>query len=226
MQGKTGEDGAFLFFGLGELEIAFEGREQDGAGFAIEFVANDGIAEGLHVDADLVGAAGVDAELYQGIEAKVFEDLVVGEGGLAVAVDDHGAGFGGVFHDGHVDAAAGLREAALDEPLVELFDVAVFESLGEEFVGGFVLGEDDDAAGVAVEAVDGEDIAVFFPERSFQRGFFAFAIGDAEHAGGFIDGDEGVVLEQNLEFVHTNWFCGVAGSLSGGGPGFVAARAD
>ena len=35
-------------------------------GGAVEGVADDGMAEGLHVDADLVGAAGLDADLDQG----------------------------------------------------------------------------------------------------------------------------------------------------------------
>ena len=59
MQGEAGEDGAFFFFGLGEFEVAFEGGEEDGACFAVEFVTNNGVAEGLHVYTDLVGAAGV-----------------------------------------------------------------------------------------------------------------------------------------------------------------------
>jgi len=214
VQGETGKDGAFLFLILGEFEIAFEGGEQDGAGVAIEFVADDGMTESLHMDTDLVGAAGVDAELHEGVESEVFENLIVGERGLAIAIDDHGACLGGMFHDGKVDAAAGLCEAALDETLIKFFDVAVFKGLREEFVRGFVLGKDDDAAGVAVEPVDGKDVAVFLAQCSLQRGLFAFAVGDAEHTGGFIDGDESIVLEQNFEFVHTNWFCGVAGSGS------------
>ena len=65
MEGETREDGAFLFFGERQFVVAFDGREEDGAAVAIELVADDGMTEGLHVYADLVGASGVDLELYE-----------------------------------------------------------------------------------------------------------------------------------------------------------------
>src|ERR1700753_3740793 len=63
VKGEAGEDGAVLFFGFGELEVSFDGREEDGFAVAVEVVAGDGVADGLHVDADLVGAAGMDSKL-------------------------------------------------------------------------------------------------------------------------------------------------------------------
>ena len=123
---------------------------------------------------------------------------IVGECGLAAAVDDHGSQFCGVFHDGLVDAALWLGEGALDYAQIELFYFAVFEDTGEEFMCGFVFGEDDDAACLAVEAVDGEDISVAFAEPGFQGGFFAFAVGYAEGAGGFVDGYEAFIFEDDL----------------------------
>ena len=65
MPGEPGEKGAFVFFVEGEFEIPFERREKDWFGVAVEVVADDGVTEGLHVDADLVGAAGMDLELDQ-----------------------------------------------------------------------------------------------------------------------------------------------------------------
>ena len=53
-----------------EVSVEFEwlgvaGRANDDGGLR-RGVADDGVAEGLHVDADLVGAAGLDADLDQG----------------------------------------------------------------------------------------------------------------------------------------------------------------
>jgi len=117
------------------------------------------------VDADLVGAAGVNAKLEVRIGADCFEDFVVGEGGFTAAVDDHDAGFGRVFHDGLVDGSFFLGWGALDDALVDFLYVAVFEDFGEIFMGFFVFCEDDDAAGLAVEAVDGIDVSEAFFEE-------------------------------------------------------------
>ena len=60
---------------------------------------------------------------------------VVGECGFAAAVDDHGAGFCGVFHDWLVDAVLWLGEGTLDYALIDLFHLPIFfEDAGEEFM--------------------------------------------------------------------------------------------
>jgi hypothetical protein len=47
-----------------EAVVVLDGRiAEDAMGSAVEEVADDGMAKGLHVDADLVGAAGLDALL-------------------------------------------------------------------------------------------------------------------------------------------------------------------
>ena len=69
MEAKALQDGPFLFVVPGQFEIAFEGGYQYGAGISVYVVADNGVSEMLHVYADLVGAAGMDAELYEGIES-------------------------------------------------------------------------------------------------------------------------------------------------------------
>lgn len=187
-----------MFFVAGELEISFERRQVYGFGVAVEFVADDGVPERLHMYADLMGAAGVNLELHQREEAELFFDLIVCERGLAVAVGDHHAGFCRMFHDGQVDAAFFLRQCALHQSLVYFFYASVFENAAQVFVGRLVFGEDDHAAGLAVEAMDGKDVTIFLPEPGFEGRFFAFPIGNAEHSGGFVDGDEGFVFEDDL----------------------------
>ena len=57
------------------------GEAGDGVGGAVEGVADDGVAEGLGVDADLVGAAGFDADFDEGEGAigggETFENVEV-----------------------------------------------------------------------------------------------------------------------------------------------------
>ena len=82
-----------LFAGLGvskgemrsveEVAIKLELRREvwDEMGGAVESVTDDGMAEGLRVDADLVGAASFDADLDEGEgtmwSGETFEDMEV-----------------------------------------------------------------------------------------------------------------------------------------------------
>ena len=120
MQRHAMEDGALVLFIPAQLIIPFEGGDEDGAAVTVGVVAGDGMTQGLHVDADLVGAAGVDAELHQGVKTQLFQYFVVGEGGLAFFVDYHDARLGGMLHDGQIDAALGRVGDALDNALVDL----------------------------------------------------------------------------------------------------------
>ena len=130
---------------------------------AVESVADDGMAEGLKVDADLVGAAGLDANFDQrkgpvgGGDA--FEDLDVRDGvtdafGVGGAAGGHASAAHEVATDREVDGDVVLGEAAVNEGDVGLFELATREHLAELAVGAVVLGDDDDAAGLLVEAVD------------------------------------------------------------------------
>src|SRR6185312_9440906 len=93
-------------------------------------------------------------------------------------------------------------------------------------MGRFVFGEDDHAAGLAVEPMDGEDVAIFFSKPGFEGRFFAFAIRDAEHSGGFVDGDEGFVFEEDFGMVlHVLLFFVGAGFGFAGAGGRLAAGA-
>jgi len=162
VEGEAGKDGAFLFFLLAELVVAFYGGEEDGAAVAVKVVAAMGF-RGIAYGHGSGGCGRYGCGIGQGEEPEFFDDFVVGEGGLAAAVGYHLAGF--------VDAplSAGrcypaLGERTVDEALIDLFYFAAFEDAGEVFVCRFGLCEDDDAACFAVEAVDDEDVAVFFFE--------------------------------------------------------------
>ena len=62
-------------------------------------------------------------------------------------------------------------------------------------MGDLIFCKDDDAAGVTVQSMDGEDRAIFFPQHGFQGDVLAFAIGYAQQAGGLVYGNEAFVLE-------------------------------
>jgi len=156
----------------------------------------------LHVYADLVGAAGVDAELNEGVESQLFLYFVVGQGCLPFLIDDHDSLFSGMLHEAGVDAAFFLRKGALDDTGIDFFYRPLFEYLREVFMHGFRFGEYDDTAGAAVQPVNGEDRTVFFFQPALEGRIFAFAVGDAEQSGGFIDSDKIFVLEYDLGLVH------------------------
>ncbi len=163
----------------------------------------------LHVDANLVGAPGVEIATDEGGGADLGEDLVGGAGGfpgaggigkdchfLAVvrgAADDVGDGAGGVFGDAGGDAEIG-------------FGIGAFGELsGEVFVGLVVAGDDHAAAGVFIEAVDdagaidssdGGEGAEVVEEGVYEGAIGIACCGVDDHAGGFVDdGEIGVFVE-------------------------------
>ncbi|MCX5661689.1 MAG: hypothetical protein NTW19_18580 [Planctomycetota bacterium] len=123
---------------------------------AVEDVAYDRMAQVGHVDADLVGAPGLELELDQGVAAVLLAHAEERQGVPArgVVADAAGLADGGVLADGLVDRAAGEVEVAVDDGEVGLERRAVLELAGDAPVGLLALGDDDDAGGVLVEPVD------------------------------------------------------------------------
>jgi hypothetical protein len=101
-EGETG--------GVEEVAVEVElGRETgDNVGSAVERVADDGVAERLHVDANLMGAAGFDANFDEGEGAiragDALEDMDVRDGGAAIGTaGGHAGSADEVSRDGEVD---------------------------------------------------------------------------------------------------------------------------
>jgi hypothetical protein len=125
---------------------------------AVAQVAEDGVADVIEMDADLVAPPGGRVDPEKGRPVEPLGQLPLGRGGLAaLGVDAHAAG--PEFAEGGVDPAAVRGGDAVDEGEVGLADLAAVEPAVEVAMGPGVLGEDDDAAGAAVEAVDGEELA-------------------------------------------------------------------
>ncbi len=142
-------------------------RVGDGVGRAVEVVADDGVAEGLEMDADLVGAAGFDFDFDEGEGAVcggyALDDVDVGNGTAAVwATGGHAGAADEVAGYGEGDGGVVLGDVAVDEGEVGFGDLAVREHVAELAVGGVVLGYEDDAGGLLVEAMDdaGAEVAI------------------------------------------------------------------
>ncbi len=217
-----------------ELEVGFEGgvvfggggEEGDSVGCSVEVVADDGVAEGLHVDADLMGAAGLDADLDEGEGAvgggEALEDVDVGDGGAdAFAAEGSAGGHAGatdeVTGDGEVDGGVIFCNVAVDEGEIGFGDLAGGEHLAELAVGTVVFGDEDEAAGLLVEAVDdagaevsadlgelGEVVEEGVDEGAAVAGVFVVDCGGAgsgvdHHAGGLVDDGKVLVFEEDVE---------------------------
>ena len=164
------------------------------------------------MDADLVGAAGVEIAADEGGGAEPGEDFVtcagsfpgaggIGKNGHLLAVvggtaDDIGDGAGWFFRDAGGDAKIGLGIGALGE------------LSGEVLVGLVVAGDDHAAAGIFIEPVD--DAGAVHPadggewaevvEKSVYEGAICIArCGVDDHAVGFVDNREVSVLVEDRE---------------------------
>lgn len=217
VEGEAGHDRTF-FAGTGGDVVAFEFAEEDGAGEGVvEGVDEQGEADGLEVDADLVGFAGLGEAAEEGGAFELPFDFPGGQGGASMAGDAHAELVGGVRADGGVDGAGGAAGASFDEGEVLLLDGVVLELVGEVALGGGVEGEEQDAGGVLVEAVDDADAGVggagageaeLLGEELEDGGGLATA-GDHGDSGGLVDGDEVVGTVEEGEHVDCGlWIAG------------------
>jgi predicted ABC-type ATPase len=211
-------------FGVDEGEVAGVEGEAVGrfVGVAVHGVAEDGVAVGFELDADLVLAAGVelaaevgDFLLGVGLHHEVAED---GEFALAdVFGDVHFAGVG-VFEEEIFELGFVFFGDAVDDDIVAAGD-GVLEELfleGAEGIPG--AGEDEEAGGVAVEAVDEVDLvfAVLLlevvGEEFGDEGAFFLGVGGGEEAVGFVDDEDVGVEVDDLQAVGEGGFLGAFGT--------------
>jgi len=188
---------------------ALAGEAGDRLFGAVDRVAQDGVADVGHVDADLVGAAGLQAAAQVGDTGVTGDDLPVGDG--TAAGGDHGHLFpvGAAAADGGVHSAAVLLHIAGHQALVGAGEGVVLQLRAEGQVGGVVFGGDDEAAGIAVDAVDdagalfaadaGETVAAVV-EQGVDQGAVRVAGGRMDHqARGLVDHDDVVVLVDHVQ---------------------------
>ena len=132
-------------------------RQRQAVAAGVELVGHDRMADVREVDADLVGAAGLRLAPDQREAAEPLDDLVERHRGLAAVLrraDRHLLADGRVEADRPLDVVAVALRDAVDQRQVFLVDLALLELQRQPAVGQVVLDDDQQAGGVAVEAVD------------------------------------------------------------------------
>lgn len=176
--------------------------------FPVNGIAKDGGADVVHVDANLVGAAGVEmAKDEGGFRGGIGgERLVIGNRGLAGRRGDHGhfLAVHRVAADVGEDRVLFLGRYTVGDGEVELFHGGALGKLGGEgLVGGVGFRDDEAAGGVLVESVDdaGALDAADAGELAFavvEQGVDESAVGVA---GRGVDDDAVLLMEDEDVFV-------------------------
>ena len=114
------------------VELEFGGETGDDVRCAVERVADYGVAESLGVDADLMGAAGFDADFDEGEGAvrgcQALKYVEVGDGGASVCTaGGHAGAADEVAGDGEGDGSVVFFEVAVEEGEVGLRDLTLRE---------------------------------------------------------------------------------------------------
>ena len=175
---------------------------------AVQRIADDGVADGAQVHADLVRAPGVDGDPAQRHAAEVSRPGDAGDGlAGAAGAGRHLLAMPGVAADRGVDALA-LLDQTPDQRHVLLFHLAVVELAGQFLVRRVVLGHHHDAAGALVEPMDdpGTDRAAdpaqvldVMEQRVHERSVRSASRGMDHHAGRLVDDDDIGVVEEDDE---------------------------
>lgn len=190
----------------------------------------------MEVDADLVGASGVEVAEDEGGDGGWVggEDAVVGDGGFACGRGDDGhfLAVDGVAADvGEDGVFFGFRDAEGDGE-VEFFHGGSLGELADEgLVSGVGFGDDEAAGGVFVEAVDDAgsfdaadsgEFSVAVEEEGVDEGAIGVAGGGVDdHAVGFVDDDDVVIFVEDFEGDVLLW--GIEGDGFGEGDGDAVA---
>ena len=153
VEGLPGAEGEAVLDELAVLGV-------DGAladfGSAVSLVVEKGMADGGHVHADLVRAARLQAAFHDRDEAVALQDLPVGDGPfplLRIIIDAEAQPVVRVPADGAGNGSLILRQIAPDHGRIDPVDGVDEELVREVRLGGRILGHDQKAARVLVDAV-------------------------------------------------------------------------
>ncbi len=210
--------------------VSVEGETPGGGGHGgrgVITIAGDGAPDRFEVDADLVESSGERAALDEGELLRGLEEAIRGDRGFARA---SGAGEGAALslelEEGLADEALGLARSRGDDSPVELANFSGFEHGAEGVVGAWAEGDEEQAAGVAVESMEEPEVsglaevleaAAVESEEPVEEGVGLVGeagLGDASR--GLVDDDEVVVLEAEVE---GDVLVGLDGEHGSGGAG-------
>lgn len=184
------------------------------AGFAIDWIADERCALVMKVDTDLMGAAGVKVAADERGEAGRVssEDFVIGDGGFSPGwIDDcHFLAIHRMATDVGKNGIFGGLGDALGDGKVKFFHRSTGKLVDEGLVGDVGLGDNDAAGRVLVEAVndagtldaaDAGELPAAVVKKGIDEGTIGIArSGVNDHAGGFIDDDQILILEQDFQW--------------------------
>jgi hypothetical protein len=183
-------------------KIAPEGRERNGADTrvpwrAVERIADNSMSQGGKMDAELMGAAGMQASLdeREGAEAQAGAPVRKRRAPLT-PTGSHARAATQVARHGKLDAPGILLEQAVEQSHVGLLDVA-FAKLGDQSMMRFIgAGDDEHAGSFLVETMNdaraerpsgGGKAAEAVQERAGQSAASGACSRMDDHAGGLVD---------------------------------------
>ena len=190
---------------------------QEGTLYPIDLVAQEGVAAVGELHADLVAAAGLQLDFHHGVAGQALDHAVVGDrflgaGGHALAAAGALAGCGhghlqglGMLDEVARQGATVLRQLTHQHRTVDPLQAMELEELLEAVDGLRGLGEDQDAAGEAVQAVDDEQVEaleaaapVGLGDGLSQAGLAALLRRHRQQARGLEDEHQVVVFPEGL----------------------------
>ena len=122
---------------------------------AVDFIAQKGMPKAGHMYTDLVGAACLKTALYIGGVPETFQNLIMGDGILAVfVVDGHFLAVNRVTADWPLYGSLILLQIAGNNSPVSALDGMVLQLLGQIPVCGVIFAHKKCPGGVFVNAVD------------------------------------------------------------------------
>jgi hypothetical protein len=198
-----------------EVELAADRAGQERGLSAILAIAHDRVADGRHVDAQLVGAAGERLKLDPGgAIARTVDHAIAGARGQAVLafVDHHlFAARARLLGQRQFDHAVADFGNAHDQRPVDLARGAARESLGEEGRAARRARDEQDARGVLVETVDEAGARVAVVGIGIEQAVDVFVGAAAAlrgKAGRLVDDDGRAILFENDILGQMNLFFG------------------
>lgn len=159
---------------------------------AVKRISQDGMPQTVHVNPDLVTASGGGLDFEQGRPGQALPDPVMGRGGLAPLPDPHAAR--AELSNRSVDHAI-LRNHAFNQGQIGLSHRARFELGTKQAVRAGVFRENNQAAGLAVDAVNYENPAPQVLGQTLVERFADLSPSpDDHHPGRFVDRDQALIL--------------------------------
>ena len=155
VEGLSGAEGEALF---DKLRVLAEAIATQDLVPAVTLVVEEGVPDGLHVRSDLVGAPRLEAALDARDVAEAFEHTIMGDGGLAylpfVGEGGHLHAILGITCEVGADGSFVLLDRSPNDGFVEAMGRLVEKLCGEVCLHLGGLGDDEETAGVLVDAVD------------------------------------------------------------------------